>query len=101
MRGAPLFPAAQVVLHRILAEWGDEGLERHVLGVQAVFWRRASSLYQAALQARPQGLGFSDSPPNAAASRPAPWIRPQMAAPLRGRAPGLGYLNPRPGTAHL
>lgn len=39
-----------MVLYRILKQWGDEGLEQHVRRVQATYWRRASTLHQAALK---------------------------------------------------
>jgi len=43
----------QVALHSILTSWGDAGLEKHIRAVQAVYWRRASTLHQAAVTVRP------------------------------------------------
>ena len=48
----------QVALHRILTSWGDTGLEQHIRAVQTVYWRRASTLHQAAVTVRRPGSCF-------------------------------------------
>ena len=47
-----LLRCIQVALHRILTSWGDAGLEDHLRAVQAIYWRRASTLHQAAVAVR-------------------------------------------------